>query len=341
MPRAPLREPLIIDEMKGHNIYKVQALYRQLVPTTLRHYLYERLPREMRGQFDDWDARAIPFPIKPTELVLPPGPYGPARLDRRVNKLCEEDDWYGEDWLGYLDALGEPERKTGKHRKAWEWAQGLYALEQLGLLTEDATAVGVGTGVENVVFYLANRLRMVYATDIYGRGDFADETAHAGMLTDAARYAKFPYREDHLTVLDMDGLHLAFPDNVFDFAFSFSSIEHFGGHAAAAQAVREMARVIRPGGAVVLVSEVVLNGLPHDEFFLPREIQEYLIDGMGLRPIESMDYTISPQTLAHAVDTDEAGFVTKLPHIVLKYGPWYYTSFCLVLEKPDDPTQIK
>ena len=60
------------------------------------------------------------------------------------------------------------------------------------------------------------------------------------LLTDPARYAKIPYRQNHLTVLHMNGLQLDFPANYFDFAFSFSSIEHFGGREAAAQSVREM-----------------------------------------------------------------------------------------------------
>jgi SAM-dependent methyltransferase len=153
------------------------------------------------------------------------------------------------------------------------------------------------------------------------------------MLIDPAQYARFPFRQDHLRVLYMDGLHLDFPDNHFDFAFSFSSIEHFGGHAASAKAVAEMARVVRPGGAVVLTTEVVLNGIADEEYFLPAEIDAYLLAVQDLRPIEDIDYSLSEKTMAGFVDTAEPDFIYRVPHIVLKRGYLYYTSICLVLEK--------
>jgi SAM-dependent methyltransferase len=312
---------------------QLQSAYTSFVPASTRHFIYEHAPAALQRQISNMDARATKLPFTVDDLRLPAGPYGSSRFPRRVNKICDEGDWHGEEWFAMLDALGEPERKTGKHRKAWEWAQGLYALEQLGLLREDATAVGVGAGVENILYTLANRIRMVYATDIYGEGDFIADTAFSDMLSNPARYAKFPYREDHLTVMHMNGLALDFPDNTFDIAFSFSSIEHFGGHEASAQAVREMARVLKPGGALVLVSEVILNGRPHAEFFLPADIQRYLVNGTCLQPIEPIDYTISAQTLAHTIDTSDADYVTQLPHIVHKAGAYFYTSFCLVMEK--------
>ena len=59
------------------------------------------------------------------------------------------------------------------------------------------------------------------------------------------KYAPFPYREDALTVLRMDGTNLEFPSESFDIAFSFSSIEHFGGksHSGSLRALQEIERV--------------------------------------------------------------------------------------------------
>jgi SAM-dependent methyltransferase len=324
--------------MNNNLLHLIQTAYRGIMPEPARLFLYQHMPGALQDQFDSWgtQVRYLPLkrPLMPADLKLPSGPFEPGRFPRRANKICDEADWQGEEWLSLFDSLGEPQRATEKHRKAWEWAQGIYALQHLGLLHDDTTAIGIGAGIESILFYLANQIKMVYATDIYGEGDFAGDTAQAGMLTDPARYATIPYRKDHLTVMHMNGLHLEFPDNFFDFAFSFSSIEHFGGHAAAAQSVREMARVIRPGGSVILTSEVILNGHPHEEFFLPQEIQEYLINGTGLEPIEEIDYTISAQTLENALDQAVPGYETQLPHIVLKHHSIYFTSFCLVLQKP-------
>jgi len=222
------------------------------------------------------------------------------------------------------------------HRKAWEWAQGLYALQHLGLLRTDATAIGVGAGIEPILFYLANHIQTVYATDVYGVGAFSNETAYADMLTAPERYARIPFRREHLIVMTMDGRKLKFPDSYFDFAFSFSSIEHFGGHEAAAQAVQEMGRVVKPGGVVVITTELILNGVSHHAYFLPEELDEYLIQASGLRLLEDIDYTISSQTLARAVDCRRPSYHTVVPHVVLKLARAYWTSVCLVMEKPSE-----
>lgn len=324
--------------MNSNLLLLIQSAYRGIIPEAARFYLYQHMPGALQEQLEGWGIRAqeirIDKPLTPANLKLPKGPFAPGRFPRRVNKICDEADWQGEEWLSLFDVIGEPQRRIEKHRKAWEWVQGIYALQHLGLLHDNATAIGVGAGNESILFYLANEIKMVYATDIYGEGDFVEDSAQAGMLTDPTRYARIPYRKDHLTVMHMNGLHLQFPDNFFDFAFSFSSIEHFGGHAAAAQSMQEMARVIKPGGSVIITSEVILNGQPHEEFFLPEEIQEHLINGSGLEPIEEIDYTISVQTLANAVNIDDPRLETQLPHIVLKHYPINYTSFCLVLQKP-------
>jgi ubiquinone/menaquinone biosynthesis C-methylase UbiE len=243
-------------------------------------------------------------------------------------------DWNGEDWLNYLDQMGEPFQAGIYHRKAWEWAQGLYALDQLGLLHEDATAMGVGTGTEQVIFYLANRITMVTATDIYGQGDFVGMTAHADMLTTPEKYAKIPFRRDHLTVTYMDGTDLEYPDEHFDFAFSFSSIEHFGSHEAAAQAVREMGRVIKTGGAVIITTELILNGPRYLDYFRPSDLFQHLVNDSGLSLLEDIDFSLSDQTLAHPVDYSHSGFNYVKPHVICQLGSIYWTSVCLVLLKP-------
>ena len=217
-----------------------------------------------------------------SDLALPAAPVGPSRFARRLCKICDEADWVDEEWLGLLDALGVGEMRDRKHRKGWEWAQGIYALGQFGLLRDDAVGLGVGAGAEQVLFYLANRVGMVYATDIYGSGEFARETAFAAKLTHPERYARVPFRPDHLTVLHMDGRKLDFADNSFDFAFSFSSIEHFGGHVASGAAVREIGRVLKPGGVAVLTTELILNNKPRSDYFLPEDIYRCCVQGSGL-----------------------------------------------------------
>jgi SAM-dependent methyltransferase len=275
-------------------------------------------------------------PLGRSELALPAGTPGPRRLPRRVCKLADLADWTGEEWLAYLDALAVPWHRVAPHRKGWEWAQGLYALEHLGLLHEGARALGVGAGTEPVLFFLTNRISEVVATDLYGQGAFADHEAADTMLTTPERHAPFEFRPERLTVMRMDGRALDFPDRSFDVVFSFSSIEHFGGHAGAARALVEMARVLRPGGALVITTELVLNGAPHPEFFSPDDLRRFVIEPAGLPLIEDVDYALSDRTLASALDCAHPDVLRATPHVLLRQGSACFTSICLVFQRASD-----
>jgi ubiquinone/menaquinone biosynthesis C-methylase UbiE len=63
----------------------------------------------------------------------------------------------------------------------------------------------------------------------------------------------------------MDGTKLEFPSNTFDIAFSFSSIEHFGGenHSGALKGLKEIERVLKPGGIAVITTEYIINNKEH------------------------------------------------------------------------------
>ncbi len=97
--------------------------------------------------------------------------------------------------------------------------------------------LSVGAGHEHVLYWLANHVRRVVATDMY-EGVWQDERAREGdpaVLDNPDQYAPFPYRRDHLEFMRMDGRSLKFPDDTFDVSYSLSSIEHFGGLEGAGQ----------------------------------------------------------------------------------------------------------
>ena len=86
----------------------------------------------------------------------------------------------------------------------------------------------------------------------------------------------------------MDGRHLEFADNTFDIAYSLSSIEHFGGVEGAGQTMREMARVIKPGGVLAIATEYIIEGPTAHETFQPGDIAE-LVRWSGLALVEPID----------------------------------------------------
>jgi SAM-dependent methyltransferase len=250
----------------------------------------------------------------------------------KLCKLCDLPDWENEEFLTILDELQLSFGRQTKHRKHWEFAQAMYGLKRLGSLRPDAYAVGVGAGREHPIYYLTNHIAKVHATDIYGIGDFNTSDAFSEMLVHPEKFAPFPYREDHLVTQYMDGCDLKYPNNSFDIAFSFSSIEHFGGHESAAKAMKEMARVLRPGGVLVLTTEAILNGVTHPEFFLPAEIEQFLVRPSGLTLVEPIDYTISPELVERPVDLSK-DHSNVFPHIVCKVGKVVFTSVIMFLRK--------
>ena len=264
-------------------------------------------------------------------LDLPRNHAGRSRFRRRLNKLCDVSDWRGREWKTLLSEVGQG---VGA-RKAWEWTHGLYGLRQLGFLNEHATALGVGAGTEAVLYYMANNIKQVIATDIYGIGNFVNHEATESMLEHPDTFAPFPYRKDRLLTQYMDGRKLEYHDNAFDVVFSFSSIEHFGGHAAAAQSMQEIGRVLQPGGAAVIATELILNGKPHDEYFLPNEIDEYLVRPSGLHLFEDIDFTFSrAMQKCPIVDLGAPDWINTNPHIFCHLKGMVWTSLLIFLEKP-------
>jgi len=252
-----------------------------------------------------------------------------------LNSVCHPDFWADPEWRTYGRALGLPQDEGWLHRKAWEWTQCAYGLERLGALGPTKWALGVGAGHERVLYYLANRTSLTVATDLYA-GDFADspaEEADKAFLYEPDRFAPFPYYRDRLLGLPADGCYLPFRGGAFDVVYSLSSIEHFGGHERASQAMREMCRILRPGGVACVATELVLEGGPHPAYFSPEDLRDYVIEPSGMTLVEPLsDLRPPPEMLADPVKLPEE--YLRTPHVVLQDGQWKFTSVCLFLIKP-------
>jgi SAM-dependent methyltransferase len=290
-------------------------------------------------------------------------------LSRQYNKLCDLPDFDEpalRAMLRDIVAPGYPPEEELR-RKFWEYAMlGLY-LEEVGALREDAEVLSVAAGHEEPLYWLANRVGRVVATDIYGEGGFAVDgrEADASMLTDPGHWAPYDYRADHLEVRSMDALNLEYPDNAFDVVFSLSSIEHFGQPEAIRRAAAEMARVVKPGGHLIIVTELLIKAHPLDwpplqvaiktlsggkrleratmrkrmmDAFRPRELQRDVVAPTGLELVQPLDLTLSPSTHENLItwigDDMQPATGKDYPHILLKgHGsPW--TSAFLAFHKP-------
>jgi SAM-dependent methyltransferase len=290
-------------------------------------------------------------------------------LKRSYAKLCDLSDFQDPGLVAAIrDILPERDPLAHIERKAWEMAMLALFLEETGRLTEDTRALAVGAGDERIVFWLANRVGRIVATDIYGEGGFAEREGRGSMLDDPAAHAPFPYREDRLEVLWMDGRRLAFDDESFDVVFTLSSIEHFGSPADVARSAAEIGRVLRPGGHAFVVTECLVHLHPLDrapvdfairlatlgrknklatprrrqklgEALTPRELERRIVRPSGLRLMQPLDTSLSPESWDNLARYPRGSLQVEprsgsfYPHILLQASRSAFTSVCLPLQK--------
>ena len=240
-------------------------------------------------------------------------------------------------------------------------------LADVGRLTEETEALAVGAGDERIAFWLANRIGLVVAADIYGEGSFSEREAEASMLSDPAAHAPFAYREDRLEVRRIDARELPFENESFDVVYSLSSIEHFGAPGDVARSAAEMGRVLRPGGYAVIATDCFvrrhpLNAAPVDfavrlatlgrryrrasprrravlgEVFTPRELDRLIVRPSGLRLLQPLDLAVSPESWDNLTRIREDGSTEPAtgetyPHVLLQASRSVFTSVLLALRK--------
>jgi SAM-dependent methyltransferase len=286
-------------------------------------------------------------------------------LKRKYVKLCDIRDFADPAVRERIDDMTPGvEPPSHLHRKHWEFAMLTLFLEDSALLREDARLLSVGAGHETVLFWLANRVAQVVATDIYGEGKYSKEEADRTMLTDPASFSPYPYRESHLEVKRMDARRLEFSDDSFDAVFALSSIEHFGSWADIRCAASEMGRVLRPGGCAYITTECFLGRSVLTPFvqeathkvtggrtfgsmrvFTPESLRSEIVEPSGLELVQPLD-TTPPETVPNVIVMQknrplESADGKPFPHVAVRVKLFgartqSWTSIGLALSKPSE-----
>jgi SAM-dependent methyltransferase len=292
-------------------------------------------------------------------VALSPRDVGPLSY----NKVCNVEDFRHPDLLPWIREIYAHEiRRFGpkfpmgfEDRRHWEVAMTVRTFSDHGVLHDRSEVLGVGAGNEPTIFYLTRRVRRVFATDLYLPDGFAWAEADASMLTDPGLNWPFAWNPRRLVAQHMDGRELRHEDESFDGVFSTGSIEHFGTLDQIAQSMREIHRVLKPGGIVALTTEFRVEGPDHGSpgliFFSPELIQERLIGDLPWRLLSPCDYRLSDLTRKSEVLQSKAlekytEHITKhkrllyhkyrqlsYPIIVMKDFPYTFTSVSLSLQK--------
>jgi SAM-dependent methyltransferase len=285
--------------------------------------------------------------VAPAENPIPRRNNGPGTA-LPLSSLTNIEAYFDDEWLARFHDLGTYSHDKHiftsfepplVHRKGWEWTQTLWGLERLGMIQPEHRALGVGAGRECLIFWLGDRIRSVVATDLYGNDGWirkGGREADPAVLLDAQPFCPRPIRQDVIEFKTMDGTDLhEFQDDTFDFAWSLSSIEHFGSHERSADAVREMARVVRSDGIVAIATEyLLLADQSHDEYFSHDHFLRYVLEASpDLELIEPIDWSLPPvDYLIDSVCLSNARELSRR-HVVLNDGYVQWTSVLAFFRK--------
>jgi len=288
------------------------------------------------------------------------------------NRVSNLEDFRDPDLLDVIrDVFAHKVRDFGtefphstEHRKYWQIGMTILAFKHFGVLHPEAMVLGVGAGKETTIYYLANHVKQVFATDRYFDPKGWDLWAPGRMLVEPEKFAPYSYQRQRLVVQHMDGRLLEYEDNTFDGIFSSGSIGHFGGLKFVSNAAYEMGRVLKPNGILSLSTEFMISGPGQGNawdsgrlLLSSDDIQKYIVEASGLEMVDNLTISLSEQTLA----TDQplvpaAEFMPEMtrkqseepevvktydraaqyPFLVLSNNGYKFCSIHLTLKKPDD-----
>ena len=132
----------------------------------------------------------------------------------------------------------------------------------------------------------------------------------------------------------MAGDDLRFENDSFDFSFSLSSIEHFGSREIQRKSFEEMIRVVRPGGVVCIITELIVTDHTHTDYFQWSELEDMFLTNSAVELVGGTpDLSISESLIRYPVDISNSGRLATSPHIVLIEEGMIWTSFSMFFRK--------
>ena len=226
-----------------------------------------------------------------------------------------------------MQELGEPFRV---HRKQWEFAIVVEALEAAGLIGSGKRGLGFGVGVEPLVAYLASRGCETVATDLE-HGWYENSFARLNQrgLCPPDQFAKLV----SMRHVDMNWIPKDLTD--FDFCWSCCSMDHLGSIRLGKRFVYHSLRCLKPGGVAVHSGEFNLQSHWHTidydgtVLWTRYDVDETLAYLHERGHESAFDWTTGDEP------EDQLENQGNGVHIRLMIGEFLATSFGLVIRKGD------
>jgi SAM-dependent methyltransferase len=288
------------------------------------------------------------FLIKPFDKILfPVCDLNELREERSkgilpLNKITQLSDLSHPGWSAILQDMSPifSVDSGSFHRKIWEFVHIVYVLKESGYLFPASQGLAIGAGREQILYYLAYKVKKITGIDLY-EGHYHGYEDAPDIPEQPAKYAPFLYPRENLQFLRMNALDLKYPENSFDFILSASSIEHFGKIAAIEKSIQEMYRVLKPGAICVITTELKLNrlagNLPDTRIFKLDELITLFKKNNFLIDDSSIDTRIENHLLNNWVKLPQE--ILKSPHVILRFLRTIFTSIALTFYKPGNQVQ--
>lgn len=166
-------------------------------------------------------------------------------------------------------------------------------------------------GARDSIFssYLTKLVEKIWVSDTFvGWGDLGDINYWGDL------WKKFAYKPDRIIPEFQDMRRLTYPDNSMDIVVSFSSIEHIPGDGDI-MAAKEMARVCKPGGIVIIGTDMAENfgWIGGGYFYDDRALFERIINPANCKLIGdyNFDFDTSDRTEIYGIEYCSAIFSMK------------------------------
>ncbi len=178
-----------------------------------------------------------------------------------VSKFCRQRD-FRQDYFKRISGEIQWDYTSCIHRKNWEFVYIISILEELSMLQPGKRGIGFAVGEELLPSYFASKHVDILATDLsidsVQAKEWAETGQNAGGNVDKLYKENLCSREEfdkYVTYRDLDMNDIPDDLGLFDFCWSSCAIEHVGSLNKSKEFIKNMTRILKPGGVGIHTTE--------------------------------------------------------------------------------------